>query len=467
MQLNSSLSKTKSSSPSSERQYEAWETLAPLDELERDSIRELQQICLELPLPKKFLPESTSYNQKLDTLDDLKAGASRLALPEDSMGNNAGTRTTSSASKTGSNLGAADSYTNMPESLTKILPEKPTQSVSSFLQWFSTLEPKFLTNQEKSYKCYQALLFDYKQKAASTLAEFNSVRDTLSELSSCQAQIQNEMAPIRVQCAESLQNKVVLEAQVSKIEAQLRPFEQLSQIHQFLSRPGNDLCVNPRFNTILQQLDSGLAFMNEHSTFKDADLYLARYQQSMTRSLSLIHLYFSDQLEPLKPTAAEDGVTFSASLADNHQKFRYLASEMRPLICHVELRSHVHIDHSNLLADCYNLLIASRLSFLKLHLPVLVTRDELFDALIDGAAQMQSVLRDEESLFRSFFAEGEAELTSFLDELLTLFYEQWLASFLKRFKNLPPTLRTSAPEAIAFLGPQVRILECKLISQLF
>lgn len=115
-----------------------------------------------------------------------------------------------------------------------------------------------------SCRCYQDVLSDFKLKASSLLVELNSVRDNLTELAACQAQLQQEMAPIRDQCAENLQNKALLEAQVSKIEAQLRPFEQLSQIHQFLSRPGNDLCVGTRFGTILLQLDSGIAFMNEH-----------------------------------------------------------------------------------------------------------------------------------------------------------------------------------------------------------
>lgn len=77
---------------------------------------------------------------------------------------------------------------------------------------------------------------------------------------------------------------------------------------------------------------------------------------------------------------------------------------------------------------------------------------------------MQSVLRDEESLYRSFFAEGDAELAVFLDDLLALFYELWLIQFSKRMKNLAPSPKISAVEAIAFLTPQIRTLECKSTS---
>ncbi|KAI0243530.1 hypothetical protein L0F63_005486 [Massospora cicadina] len=99
---------------------------------------------------------------------------------------------------------------------------------------------------------------------------------------------------------------------------------------------------------------------------------------------------------------------------------------MRPLICHIESRSHAHIDKA---------------------------------PLIDGAAQMQAVLRDEELLFHTFFTEGEAELAIHLDELLALFYELWSNNFAKRLKDRTAPLQSSAAEATAFLRSQVRILE--------
>ncbi|KAI0243529.1 hypothetical protein L0F63_005485, partial [Massospora cicadina] len=48
----------------SERQYEAWERLAPLDEAHRDSIRDLQRQCLDLPVSNKFITEPTVATRK-------------------------------------------------------------------------------------------------------------------------------------------------------------------------------------------------------------------------------------------------------------------------------------------------------------------------------------------------------------------------------------------------------------------
>ena len=65
-------------------------------------------------------------------------------------------------------------------------------------------------------------------------------------------------------CQELLDEQKKLIALAEELETQLAYFNELDPIMQFLNAPGEDLVLNPNFQSILGKLDQCLAFMEQH-----------------------------------------------------------------------------------------------------------------------------------------------------------------------------------------------------------
>ena len=77
-------------------------------------------------------------------------------------------------------------------------------------------------------------------------------------------------------------------------------FNELEPITKFLSAPGESTVLDDKFSLTLQKLDQCLAFVVEHSSYKDAELFKLRYRQCMTRSMTLIKMYFVESIRSLQ-----------------------------------------------------------------------------------------------------------------------------------------------------------------------
>jgi len=82
-----------------------------------------------------------------------------------------------------------------------------------------------------------------------------------------------------------------------------------------LNNPGNNLVLSEEFLPMVKRLDECIGYLAEHvrdspsrtspltlpskRDFKDAELYLIRYQQCMTRSMTLIKIHFVNAIKAL------------------------------------------------------------------------------------------------------------------------------------------------------------------------
>jgi hypothetical protein len=116
-----------------------------------------------------------------------------------------------------------------------------------------------------------------------------------------------------------------------------------------LNTPSNNLVLNDDFLPMVKRLEECLSYLGEHVSvvalqlasdtgfnefgadtrrslqrdFKDAELYLIRYQQCMTRSMTLIKIYFVNTIKSL-------GLEVGAKLAQRVRQFEATRSHASP-----------------------------------------------------------------------------------------------------------------------------------------
>ena len=98
---------------------------------------------------------------------------------------------------------------------------------------------------------------------------------------------------------ELLNKQNLYQQKYNKIHSHLKHFEHLDLITKNLSKSGSHLLTNRRsffINDILLNLDDSLNFMETHPEYKDSDLYKSRFRQCMTRALTLIRNFLSNEL---------------------------------------------------------------------------------------------------------------------------------------------------------------------------
>lgn len=111
--------------------------------------------------------------------------------------------------------------------------------------------------------------------------------------------------------------QVQLNIQTQQLAARLEYFTFLEQAQRMLNYPGDNLVLSEGFLSMVERLDGCLRYLREHVShfclslcsvltildpqqdFKDADIYLIRYQQCMTRSMTLIKMYFVNAVRQL------------------------------------------------------------------------------------------------------------------------------------------------------------------------
>lgn len=114
----------------------------------------------------------------------------------------------------------------------------------------------------------------------------------------------------------SLQNR--LNQVTEAIYARLAYFQELERATRLLNHPGDDLVLQPDFLITVERIDICLeylqhhvspyfypsyrsALLNRHSqkNYLEADIYILRFQQCLTRAMTLIKIFFAASLRSL------------------------------------------------------------------------------------------------------------------------------------------------------------------------
>ncbi|KAG0365751.1 Golgi transport complex subunit 3 [Gamsiella multidivaricata] len=428
-----------------------WDAIAPLSEIQRQSVLELKDACSELPLPPNATEHSSPlpFSKPSSSFNDLsqQAGSSPAATKQSQL---LASPSLQPAGLLSLKSNATKEPSPLPKSLLGNVTNKdsvnveehdeeqlvPIETTQQFLDWFSGIEGEMERDQEDVYRNYLTVVELYKEACDGFLQQIDETSECFKSLEGHYAFVEEKTRALQLACEKLLEEQTNLQTLADLMASKLSYFHQLEAVTRLFNAPGDDVCLRPEFAPMLAKLDECLDYVQQNIKYKDSELYQMRFRQCMTRGMTLIKMHLITKLRALsaeitskKPVLAKgESIKPAMATALFYVKFRAIAPPLRSLVAELEKRCVSHKEYNSLLNDCYNCYFSVR----QQHLSSMIVskiqemgpsqQDKLRFAR-NGLAYLTSVCMEEYSLFYNFFNTGESELYGYLDTLIGYLYD--------------------------------------------
>lgn len=171
------------------------------------------------------------------------------------------------------------------------------------------------------------------------------------------------------------------------IAQHLQYFQELESATRMLNHPGESLVLQVDFLYMVERVDLCIEYFKQHvrnlplsspfvclsqhrqKNFRESDLYLLRFQQCMTRAMTLIKMYFVGSLRALTTDISrrlsEKDVSSTAQQHLLYTRFMSVSAQVTPLLSEFERRVQTHPEElSTLLTECHAAYFTARKSLL-------------------------------------------------------------------------------------------------------
>ena len=170
------------------------------------------------------------------------------------------------------------------------------------------------------------------------------------------------------------------------LSARLEYFQELEHATRMLNHPGEALVLQSDFLDMVERVDICIEFLRTHVSYsfivlnhaalkglqrhyREAEIYLLRFQQCMTRAMTLTRMYFVGSMKALTSDISrrmsEKELSQTAQMHLLYTRFQSISSQVAPLIGELERRSLAHPEElSSLLAECHSTYFQSRRTLL-------------------------------------------------------------------------------------------------------
>lgn len=371
-------------------------------------------------------------------------------------------------SKSSSNL---KDVTNVSETLSKSLSKnnsssgfsKPGQSKGSeslisyfdntiettnqFHQWYQKIEDEMLHEEDEQYKIHLESLLFLKDWCSVQLIRIDSIVESLDELEKEHSHVQERTRVLNDACERLLNEKRVANDVVIELAERLAFFDVLEPSMALFSMPGEAICLDPQFIPAIKNLEKSIDFVKSHNDYNGAELYLMRFNQCLTRGLTLISMYVSNVFsasisqihEEIELKLNGDSSKQSTNvdkkqqyLTPNQQmtffyvKFGAYNSKLRPLIEELEVRCENRVEYQSLYNDCVNSYFNTRRYLLKDYIAKYIIgiceENDLLLTCRSGLTYVMRLCADEVALFRQFFKLFSSSLVDYIGYISSFLY---------------------------------------------
>ncbi|KAJ1538755.1 Golgi transport complex subunit 3, partial [Cladochytrium tenue] len=333
---------------------------------------------------------------------------------------------TSSAPTPTDTAGAAATSSTAPAAAGPLFLAEPIETSQQFLNWYSQIEDEMEQGLADVYRSHIGTLRTYLSSCDDLLALIADARQNLADQSNHFHFVSSKTSSLQGACEALLAEQQRLAEVAELVGDRLRKFDVLEPAVRLFSSTGDLVCLDADFVPMLARLDDCLSFVQEKHTYKDAELYLMKFRQCMTRGLSLIKVYFISALRSLQSDIKEKLST------------RREAEQIRPLLSEIEVRCEGHSEYLGLLGECFAAYFATRRTLLSPYVSQAVAEisaeSNILTTAKKGAAYIMSLCTDECSLFYQFFELGEEELALYLDSLSAALYDHLRPMILREIR---------------------------------
>ncbi|KAF5381998.1 hypothetical protein D9615_004200 [Tricholomella constricta] len=403
---------------------EEWEAKAPLGELETRSIAAIKAASERTPLPLKF----SSYDAGPSRPTTPHAVQRNRPLPPGSLNSRPGTPLSGSRS-----VGlAAHAHA--------LHPKQPIQTPQQFYDWFSLIDRSVAHSQEAHFRAHVANVSQHLEACDGLVDKIELVEGEVEGMIEGWRGVEEGGKSLKDACEKLLEERDKLLELTDEIGARLEYFQELEHATRMLNHPGESLVLQTDFLYMVERVDICIDYLNAHRHFREAEIYLFRYQQCMTRAMTLIKMYFVGSLRALSVDVSKRlsekartdrsiDVSPTAQMHLLYTRFKTVSSQLLPLLSELErrARSHPH-ELSALLEECHDAYFSARKSLLVGRITEEIkgfdpTRTELVELTRAGCGYLKQLCTDEYELYCSFFSSGENKLYQYLENLCDYLYD--------------------------------------------
>ncbi|GAA99202.1 uncharacterized protein L969DRAFT_382343 [Mixia osmundae IAM 14324] len=416
---------------------EQWDKLAPLTDAQRASVAAIQRAAHRRPVPAR-LARAKAAEQ-----------ASRPSTPLNAHHSSALSRTMSStpasqsnaATPTGSPQTRSLSLLNPAQdgSTSSLLGLPAHQSIANptqFNDWFAKIQSLMESETETIYRHHLEQLNEYAQTCLDISDRVKDIRGLVREMEANRKFVEENSRALQGACEVMLSDQKRLVQVTSAIGARLQYFKELESMQRLLNLPGETVVLQEGFVDTLRRGDVCLEFFKANADFRDASIYLIRFQQCMTRALTLIKMYFVNTLRRIGQDAAEKaaGKDLSEAALDTllYAKFTQpaLLEPLRALVFQLESRAASNPEeYQSLLQECYDTWSSIRSQLVGPVLKAEVKRmdpakQDIIALTRTGCNYLRLICIQEWDLFKLYFpSSGEEQAYAYLEGLCDTLYD--------------------------------------------
>ncbi|GAA5941713.1 hypothetical protein JCM1841_005161 [Sporobolomyces salmonicolor] len=415
-----------------------WDSLAPLSPAESASVSRISSAAAHRPLPisvcsllslsrprqlTRPLPRQLQAQQLDSPL--VRKAASRLDLAS----------VLRSPTSSPRPLSAAASRPTVPPTdvVDPLALSAPIETLQQFHDWFARVEHSIEHSQEEVYRQHLAELDHHLATCETVLEGLDESRGLLSEMEANYRYVEENSRALQLACETMLDEQKHLLEVTEAIGARLEYFRELEGATKMLNLPGEDLVLQEDFLNMIDRLDVCLDYLKANRDFKDAEIYLIRFQQCLTRAMTLIKMYFVSTIRKIATEAAEKmtgkDLSETALHALLYSKFQAPSASLRILLVELEKRAELDPnEYEALRSECYQTWFTARVALLGPGLAEEVRRmdpagSELIKLAKAGCNHLRGVCMAEWALYKQFFSTGENEVYEFLETLCDHLYD--------------------------------------------
>ncbi|PPQ83679.1 hypothetical protein CVT24_001169, partial [Panaeolus cyanescens] len=400
---------------------EDWEAKTPLTDLQLKSISAIQaatERAKRESVPLKFVSEPPDSENG--------PGTPRTPIPKvaNKLLNQAQSTSRSSSRPP----------TPRPNAQTHPLhPSHPIVTPQQFYDWYALIDRSVAHSQEASYRAHVATLSSHLETCDLLLDRVNSVDKEVTSMLESWRSVEEGGRSLKEACERVLEERDNLLTLVEDIGEHLEYFQQLEHATRMLNHPGESLIFQTDFLYMVERVDICIDFLKNHRHYREADVYLLRFQQCMTRAMTLIRMNFVGSLRALSSEVSKRLADKDISTTAQHHllytRFLSVSNRLSPLLGELERRAKSYPDElSALLDECRSAYFSTRKSlvvpWVMLEIKGLdAERSELVELTRSGCGYLKQLCTEEFNLYRHYFSTAEDQLYQYLESLCDLLYD--------------------------------------------
>ncbi|KAF7790075.1 hypothetical protein EIP86_001025 [Pleurotus ostreatoroseus] len=324
---------------------EDWEAKAPLGDLENRSVNLVKTASEYTSLPFKFSVDEPGPSSRSSS----PAPRNRLLA----------------ISRPGTpNLNAGHPAARS-QAVNTLHPKHPIQTPQQFYDWFALIDRSVAHSQEAHFRAHLSDVAGHLETCDRLVQWIDEIESEVDEMIEGWRSVEEGGKSLKDACEQLLEERDKLLEMTDSIGTRLEYFQELEHATRMLNHPGESLVLQTDFLYMVERVDICIDYLKAHRHFREAEIYLLRFQQCLTRAMTLIKMYFVGSLRALVADVtkriSEKGVSTTAQTHLLYTRFTTVSSQLAPLLAELERRAVAHPDElSALLAECHTAYFSAR-----------------------------------------------------------------------------------------------------------